>query len=328
MSRVLVTRKIPYWDEVSKPLYEAGHEVVVADQNGPIDREELKKRLEEGYDGVMTLLTEKVDEELLVHDKTKQIKVLANYAVGFDNIDLSVCGGRGIWVTNTPSDKVNESVAEHAWALMLALSRRIVEANEFMRNAAYRGWEPDIFIGQDLPGKTVGIVGMGRIGGMVARRAAGFGMKVIYFNRKRIDEQMEKEVGVEYRASLEELLKESDFVTLHVPLSRETRHLINGKNLALLKRSAFLINTARGPIVSEAEVVEALRAGTLSGYGVDVFENEPNPHPEMLQMENVVMTPHIASATVAARKDMGEIAVRNLVEGLAGRMPPNLVVAH
>jgi len=325
MSRIFVTRKIPFWEEVSKPLFDAGHEVVVAPQNSPIEKSKLMAELEKGYDGVMTLLTEKVDAEVLEHDKEKKLKIVANYAVGFDNIDVAACQARGIAVTNTPSDKVNESVAEHAWALMLALTRRVVEADEFMRNAAYRGWEPDIYIGQDMAGKTLGVVGMGRIGGMTARRAHGFGMKVVYYNRKRVEEAVEREAGVEYRENLEQLIGESDYISLHVPLTEETRHLINKSNLGKFKKSAFLVNTARGPVVDETEVVEALRAGMLAGYGTDVFENEPNPHPEMLALEKVVMTPHIASATVGARKDMGEIAVRNLVEALKGNTPPNLV---
>ncbi len=320
-----MTRKIPFWDEVARPLYEAGYEIVVREENSPIARSEIEIEIEKGYDGMLTLLTDKIDSELLEHDKNKQLKIIANYAVGFDNIDVEVCRARGVMVTNTPSDKVNESVAEHTWTLMLALSRRVVEAHEFMRNAAYRGWEPDIFLGQDLVGKTVGIVGMGRIGEMVARREKGFGMKVLYFNRRRIEIEIEKELGVDYRASLEDLLRESDYVSLHVPLTPETRHLINGKNLALFKKGAFLVNTARGPVVNETEVVEALRAGMLGGYATDVYENEPNPHPELLGMANVIMTPHIASATVAARRDMGEIAVKNLVEGLGGKQPSNMV---
>ena len=313
------------WDEVAKPLFEAGHEVVVAPQTSPIGRKDLEMELEKGYEAMLTLLTEKVDADLLTHDKDNRLKVIANYAVGFDNIDVEACRLRGIAVTNTPSEKVNESVAEHAWALMLALTRRVVEADGFMRNAAYRGWEPDIFLGSDMAGKTLGVVGMGRIGGMAARRARGFAMRVVYYNRKRVDEGVEREAGVEYRDNLDAMIGESDYVSLHVPLTSETRHLINKNNLGKFKRSGFLINTARGPIVDEAEVVEALRAGMLAGYGTDVYENEPNPHPEMLGMEKVVMTPHIASATVGARRDMGEIAVRNLLTALAGEVPPNSV---
>lgn len=312
------------WEEVSKPLYEAGHEVIVKDINRPITRDELIVEMEKGYDAMMILLTEKIDESLLSHDKGN-LKIVANYAVGYDNIDVVACGKRNILVSNTPCDEVNESVAEFTWTLMLALARRTNEASEFMRNAAYRGWEPDIFIGSDLRDRVLGIVGMGRIGGMVARRAMGFGMKVLYYNRKRADEALEKEMQVEFREKLEQILAESDFVTLNVPLTPETRHMINGRSLALFKKGAFLINTARGPIVSETEVAEALRAGMISGYGADVFENEPDPYAELLQMENVILTPHIASATVGARRKMGELAVGNIVAVLAGQTPPNLV---
>lgn len=319
MARVFVTRKFPMWDELSKPLYEAGHEIVINPKSAKIDRTELEAELEKGYDGMITLLTDKIDAEVLSYDKANRLKIIANYAVGFDNINLPDCQIKNIQVSNTPCDEVNESVAEFSWALMLALARRINEGGEFMRNAAYKGWEPDIFIGEDMREKTLGIVGMGRIGGMVARRAAGFGMKVIYYNRSKQD------VDIEYKAKLEDLLAEADFVSLHVPLTEGTRHLINGKNLPLFKKTAYLVNTARGPVVDEAEVVEALRAGMIAGYGADVFENEPDPHPELLQMENVVLTPHIASATHLARRKMGELAIMNLMEGLAGRVPPNAV---
>lgn len=325
MAKIFVTRKLPFWAEVSGPLYDAGHEVTVADQNQPLERGKLLAAAAGGYDVIMSLLTDKIDAEFLAADVNKTIKLVANYAVGYDNIDVQACRDRSVWVTNTPSDMVNESVAEHAWALLMCLSRRIVEANDFMRNAAYRGWEPEIFIGEDMVGKTLGIVGMGRIGGMAARRAHGFGMKVIYYNRTRIDETKEKEYGVEYREQLNDLLKEADYISLHVPLTAETRHLINGKNLPLMKKTAILVNTARGPVVNEVEVAEALRAGMISAYGADVFETEPNPYAELLQMENVIMTPHIASATRSARIDMGNIAVRNIVEALSGKTPGNLV---
>ncbi len=310
MAKVFLTRKIPYWETIGKPLYEAGHEVVVAEQNHAIERAELIRRLGEGYEGLLCLLTDKIDTEVL--EAGKNLKIVANYAVGYDNVDVGACKAKNVWVTNTPSEKVNESVAEHAWALMLCLSRRITEANDFMRNAAYRGWEPEIFVGNDMAGKTLGIIGMGRIGTMVAKRAEGFGMNVIGFGRSS-------------ELSLEQVIRQSDFVSLHVPLTAETRHLINGKNLGWFKKTAYLVNTARGPVVDEAEVAEALRAGLLAGYGADVFENEPNVFPELLQMENVVLTPHIASATVAARIEMGEIAVKNIIEALSGKRPTNSV---
>jgi len=320
MAKVFVSRKIPFWDELSKPLLDAGHEVVVYPNHKPITREELETEVEKGYDGLLILLTEKIDEGLLAHDKDGRLKFISNYAVGFDNIDVPACQKRNIIVSNTPSDEVNESVAEFAWSLMLSLTRRLPEAGEFMRNAAYRGWDPDIFMGRDMKGKVLGIVGMGRIGGMTARRAEGFGMKIIYYNRKPAEG-----MNYEYKGNLDDLLKEADYISLHVPLTAETRHLINGKNLPLFKKTAILVNTARGPVVDEHEVGEALRAGFIAGYGADVFENEPDPHPELLLMENVLLTPHIASATVEARRKMGELAVVNLMEGLAGRIPPNAI---
>jgi len=298
--KIFVTRKLPFWEEVGKPLLDAGHEI----QFGKL------ADLEATSEGLLCLLTDKITEEVLT--KAPKLKIIANYAVGFDNIDVSACKARNILVTNTPSEAVNESVAEMAWTLMLALSRRLLEANEFMRNAAYRGWEPDIFLGEDLKGKTLGVIGTGRIGSLVSKRAEGFGMKVLGFSRSS-------------GTSLEDVISGSDYVTLHLPLSPETTHLINKNNLHLFKKTAFLVNTARGPIVDEAEVVEALRAGFIAGYGADVFEHEPDPHPELLQMENVILTPHIASATRSARIDMGKIAVANLLAGLAGQTPANLV---
>lgn len=291
---------MPFWDEEVRPLIDAGHEI----KFGKLEE------LDDSYDGLLCLLTDKITPAVL--EKGKNLKVIANYAVGFDNIDVAACKARNIWATNTPSEAVNESVAEMAWTLMLALSRRLGEASQFMRNAAYTGWEPDIFVGADMKGKTLGIVGMGRIGSMVARRAVGFEMKVISFSRSG-------------PLKLEEVLAQSDYVTLHVPLTPETTHLINGKNLTLFKKTAYLVNTARGPVVNEAEVAEALRAGYLAGYAADVLENEPHPHPELLQMENVILTPHIASATSAARRDMTRIAVQNLLQGLAGQAPQNMV---
>lgn len=298
MAKILVTRKIPYWEELSKPLMDAGYEVVLGNL----------LQLDETFDGLLCLLTDKVTVPVL--EKGTGLKIIANYAVGYDNIDVAACKARNIMVTNTPCDEVSESVAEFTWTLILALARRLNEAGEYMRNAAYHGWEPDIFVGTDLSGKTLGIIGKGRIGSRVESRAVGFGMKVISFDRGQ---------------KLEEFLPQCDVVTLHVPLTPETKHLINGKNLPLFKKGALLVNTARGPVVFEEEVAQALRAGMLGGYGADVFENEPNPYAELLQMENVILTPHIASATVSARKAMGRLAVQNLVEGLSGKTPSNLV---
>ncbi len=298
MSKILVTRKIPYWDELSKPIFDGGHEVIF----GKLDL------LDGSFDGLLCLLTDKVDSAVL--DRANGLKIIANYAVGYDNIDVATAASKNIMVTNTPCDEVSESVAEFSWTLILALARRLNEAGEYMRNAAYHGWEPDIFVGMDLASKTLGIIGKGRIGSRVESRAVGFGMKILNFERG---------------GKLEEFLPQCDVITLHVPLTAETRHLINGKNLPLFKKGALLVNTARGPVVNEEEVAQSLRAGMIGGYGADVFENEPSPYAELLQMENVILTPHIASATVSARRAMGTIAVMNLVQGLSGQTPSNVI---
>ena len=226
-------------------------------------------------------------------------------------------------VTNTPSDEVNEAVAEHAWALMLALARRIVEADESVKRGAYKGWEPNIFLGVNMVGKTLGIVGLGRIGTMVAERAKGWNMRVLYNKRNR-DEEAERKYQVEF-ADLDKLLAESDFVTLHVPLTPETTHMMNKGTFAKMKKGAILVNTARGPVVEEYDLVNALRDGHLAGAGLDVFDNEPNVNPELINMENVILTPHIASATWEAREKMGQQAVDAIFDTLSDKKPQNLV---
>lgn len=310
--KVFVTRKVPLWDELSKPLVEAGHTVVVYHNNHRIERKELEVELEKGYDGLLCLLTEKIDSELLEHDGNKQLKVVANYAVGFDNIDVSACSARGVVATNTPSDVVNESVAEFTFTMILNLAKNFLPAADFAKNVGYKGWEPDVFLGMNLTGKTLGVIGVGRIGKMVAQRAGGFGMMVLAYSRNS---------GLK----LEEVLAQSDVVTLHVPLTTETKHMMNSRTFALMKPGAVLINTARGPVVDEADLVTALKSGRLGGVALDVWDNEPTPRPELVEMENVILTPHVASATYEARRSMGTIAVENLVAALAGKVPPNVV---
>lgn len=298
--KILVTKKIPFWEEIKKPLVEAGHELVL----GKLDD------LNETYEGLLCLLTDKITAEVL--GKGKGLKIIANYAVGFDNIDLSASSRQALLVTNTPCDQVNESVAEFAWTLILALSNQLLPAAAFAKNIGYRGWEPDIFLGQLLKGKTLGVIGTGRIGGLVQARAEAFGMKVLGYSRSS---------GLK----LEEVLGQCDYVSLHVPLTAETTHLMNEQTFGQMKQGAYLINTARGPVVDEVALVYALKTGKIAGAALDVWENEPNPRPELIEMENVILTPHIASATFEARRAMGEAAVKNLVEGLSGRTPPNLV---
>jgi glyoxylate reductase len=319
MSKIFVTRKIP-GDHIEK-LKSAGYEVEVSEFDRPLTGEELVEKVK-GVDGLLCLLTDRVDGDLM-DAAGPQLKIISNYAVGFDNIDMKAATDRQIPVCNTPSDEVNEAVAEHTWALILSLARRIVEADEATRRGGYRGWEPDTFLGVSIIGKVLGVVGLGRIGSMVARRARGYNMTLLY-NKHSPDLEAEKELGIKF-ATLDEILAQSDFVTLHVPLTEETRHMINKETLHKMKKGAFLVNTSRGPVVDEHELVEALRSGHLGGAALDVYDNEPNIDPELLGMENVVLTPHIASATREARSKMGEQAVSAIIAALGGKRPDNLV---
>ena len=317
--KIFVTREIP--GEHLKKLSTEGNEVEVSKFNRPLKAEELLEKAKEA-DALLTLLSDKINGDV-IDAIGPQLKMVSNYAVGFDNINIEEATNRGVVVTNTPSDEVNESVAEHSWALMLALSRRVVESDEATRRGAYKGWEPDIFVGQNMMGKTLGIVGLGRIGTMVARRAKGWQMKVLY-NKRKPDKAKESELGIEYR-DLDALLAESDYVTLHVPLTEETRHMIKKETLSKMKKGSFLVNTARGPVVDEHDLVKALRDGRLGGAALDVFDNEPNINPELVSMENVILTPHIASATFEARNKMGEQSVNAILDTLSNNKPENLV---
>jgi glyoxylate reductase len=317
--RVFVTRKIP--SKALETLTHSGHEVEVSQFDRILASQEL---IEKGKnaDALLSLLTDKITAEVM-DQLGPQVKIISNYAVGFDNIDIPAATERGIVVCNTPCDEVNESVAELTWALILALARRVVEADEVTKRGAYKGWEPAVFLGQVLKGKTLGIVGMGRIGTMAARRAKGFDMKVLYTKRSR-DEEAEKETGAEF-VEMDRLLQDSDFVSLHVPLNDETRGMMNTDTFSKMKQGAILINTARGPVVKEQDLVEFLRNGHLGGAGLDVYENEPIINPELVGMENVILTPHIASATHEAREAMGKLAVDAILQTFEGQQPPNIV---
>lgn len=316
--KIFVTRQLP--GDPTKKLIEAGHEVVVSDVNRPLTEEELLEKIK-GVDVILSLLTDKIDGDV-IDACGPQLKMVSNYAVGFDNIDLKAATDRGVVVTNTPCDEVNVAVAEHTFALILNLARRIGEADRATKEGGYKGWEPAIFLGQTLKGKTLGIVGMGRIGGMVATFAKGFNLNILY-NKREPDPKLEQELGAKF-ASIDDLLANSDIVTLHVPLTEETRHMINKDSLSKMKKGAILVNTARGPVVAEGDLVEALRTGQLGGVGLDVFDNEPDINPELLGMENVILTPHIASATHEARDKMGELAVTAILDVASGKEPQNL----
>lgn len=316
---IFVSRQLPTTKLVD--LKNSGHEVIISEFNRPLTSEEFLERAK-GKDAVLSLLTDKIDGEVM-DAIGPQLKIISNYAVGFDNINIQEATDRGIVVTNTSCSEVDEAVAEHTWALISGLLRRVVEADEATKRGAFKGWEPDIFLGSSLSGKTLGIVGLGNIGTMVAHRALGFKMNVIYNKRNR-DMECEEKLGVKF-SSLDSLLSDSDIVSLHVPLNEETRHMINKDSLAKMKKGSYLINTARGAVVDEHDLVDSLRSGHLIGAGLDVFDNEPNIDPELVGMENVILTPHIASATREARERMGELAVSAILSTLNNDIPANIV---
>lgn len=295
------------------------YEVVVW-KDKDISREDLLKGVK-GVVGIISLLTEKIDAEVM-DAAGPQLKAISNYAVGFDNIDVPAATKRGICVTNTPG-VLTESVAEEVIAFALSLFRRIVEGDRFIRSGKFKGWEPDLLLGTGLKDKTMGIVGLGRIGRWTARMSRALGMKVIYFNRHR-DEEFEEEYEVAYH-TLDQLLEKADVVSLSVPLTEETRHLISERELKLMKPSAILVNTARGPIVDQEALIMALKERWIAGAGLDVFEDEYDVPEALRNLPNTVLTPHTASATVEARVAMARIVVDNMTDAIEDRQPSCLV---
>ncbi|HKQ01922.1 MAG TPA: D-glycerate dehydrogenase [Actinomycetes bacterium] len=318
MPAVLVTRGVP--GPVREHL--AGRcRLEVWEGDGVMPRAELLERVE-GKDGLLSMLTDRVDGELL--DRAGPgLAVVANYAVGFDNLDLEACTARGVLATNTP-DVVTEATADMTWALLLAAARRVADGDRFLRDRRPWVWGPEFFLGFEVHGKTLGVIGFGRIGRAVARRAAGFGMPILYTARHRLPAAEEAALGVAWRA-LDELLTEADFVTIHTGLSAATRHLIGAAELARMKPTAVLVNTARGPIVDESALAAALAAGELGAAGLDVFEHEPEVHPGLLELDNVTVVPHLGTSTLETRVAMGMTAADNLLAALEGRRPPNLL---
>ncbi len=296
-------------------------EVDLWDGEGAMPRDRLLERVA-GKVGAITLLTEKVDGELL-DAAGPQLVIVANYAVGFDNIDVDECTKRGVLATNTP-DVLTETTADTAWALLMAAGRRIAEGDRFLRSGTPWIWGPEMMLGTDVHGKVLGVVGFGRIGQSVARRAKGFGMSVRYYDVFRPSSDVERELNAEYR-ELDELLAEADFISIHVALTPETRHLFGSEQFRKMKPTAVLVNTSRGPVIDETALVEALRTGELFAAGLDVFEREPEVHPGLLELDNATVIPHLGSATVETRDAMGFLAVENLTAALEGRRPPTLV---
>lgn len=310
--RIFITRRIP---EVGiKMLQDKGYTVDIYPKDRIMSQKELVRALKKGnYDAVLCLLTDKINSKVFA--AAPAAKLYANYASGYDNIDITEAKKRGITVTNAPANLSSDSVAQHAFALMLTLATRTVEADEYIRKGKYKGWEPMNFIGTDIFGKTIGLVGAGRIGERLAHYARAMGLKVIYTDVVRND-RIEKECGAEYCASVEELLPQADFVSLHVPLLDSTKHLMNEKRISLMKPTSFLVNTSRGPVVDEKALVKALQKGIIAGAGLDVFEFEPKLAPGLAKLQNVVLTPHIASASVEARNEMAKVAAENVINFL------------
>lgn len=319
--KVYITRDIP--DEGPRTLMKAGFELTISEKDGVLTKRELVEALaEKPYDGVLCLLTDAIDKD--VFDSAPTAKIFANYAVGFNNVNLADARERGVTITNTP-DVLTDTVAEHTVALMLAATSRIAEGDRYVREEKFTGWAPKLLLGADLKGKTLGLLGAGRIGTRVAQIASrGLLMKVLYYDVKR-NESLEKETGAEFIAEPEALLSASDIVTIHVPLLPETRHFMDERRLSLMKRGAYLINTSRGPVIDERALVNALAAGVIAGAALDVYENEPELAPGLSVLQNVVLTPHIASATTEARQAMSRVAAENLIAYFEGRTPPNIV---
>lgn len=329
MPKIFITRPIP---EIGiKMLRDKGYEVFVNERakDRPADKEEILAILRQAqgevkpFDALLSVLTEKIDAEIM-DAGLPILKIIANYAVGFDNIDLESAKQKNIMVTNTPG-VLTDTVAEHTFALMLAISHRIVEADKFTRAGLYHTWGPMLLLGSDLSGKTLGVVGLGRIGSRVAFHAnKGFGMKVLYTDVKK-DDVFERELGAQFFENVDDLLPLSDFVSLHVPLLESTRHLIDERRLKLMKSGAYLVNTSRGSVIDEKALAKALKENWIRGAAIDVFEKEPKVEPELLKLNNIILTPHIASATEETRNKMAELAAKNIIEALEGRMPPNLI---
>lgn len=319
MNRVFVTQPIP--EPGVSMLKRARFQVSVYPKDEIIPRQALLKGVK-GVQAILCMLTNRIDDTVL-RTAGKNLKIVANMAVGLDNVDLTACKKRKVIVTNTPG-VLTDAVAEHTLVLMMTIARRIAEADRFTRLGKYNGWGPNLLLGSEIKGKTLGIVGLGRIGFGVAERAVrGMGMKVIY-NDIKPNFDFEKQFGGQFR-KLDQLLREADFVSLHLPLLPATRHLISARQFAIMKKTAYLINTSRGPIVDEKALVVALKNKKIAGAAIDVFEFEPELAPGLANLENVILTPHIASATIEARGAMARLAAENIIAVFEGRSPPSAV---
>jgi len=314
---VFVTRKIP---KVGLSEITGRYDTEVNPESRRLNKDEIIQGVK-GKDALLCTLTDMIDEDII--QEGTSLKVISNYAVGYDNIDVEAATRRGIAVTNTPG-VLTDATAELAFGLMLTVARNMVKGDRFVRKDSFEGWDPTLMVGSELKGKTLGIIGMGNIGSAVAEKSAAFGMDLIYHNRSRV-ECVEKELGADY-VEMEDLLERSDFVSLHVPLNEETNGMIGWHELEVMKDSAYLINTARGEVVDEEALIEALRSKKIAGAGVDVFADEPyGANPDYYDLKNVVLTPHLGSASRRARGGMARMAADNLIAVLEGRVPENIV---
>jgi len=316
--RVFITRKIPITG--IDRLRAEGCDVLVRESPEIPTGDELVGCVR-GREAILSLLTDPVDSSVI--EAGEDLKIIANYAVGYDNIDVAAATERGIIVTNTPG-VLTDTTADMAWTLLMATARRVVEADGYTRAGKFKRWEATLLLGSDVYGKTLGVIGLGRIGRAVARRSLGFGMRVLYHSRNRVEPEVEGELGAEY-VDLETLLRESDFVSIHTPLTPETGHLIGGRELDMMKSTSYLINTSRGPVVEERALADALASGSIAGAGLDVYEEEPQVYPGLLELDNVVLSPHIGSASVETRSRMSVMAADNIIAAMRGEKPPNIV---
>lgn len=315
---VFITRKIP--EEGVNILKTVCQKVEVNPHDRPLTYDELLKEAK-GRDAIITMLSDRIDARLM--QEAANLKIVANYAVGYDNIDVKAATAKGIVVTNTPG-VLTDSTADMAWALLFSITRRIVEGDKLSRAGKFTGWAPMMLLGGDLVGKTLGIIGAGRIGTAMAMRSRGWNMRVLYMTQQSRNAVLEEMLGAQ-RVNLEMLLRQSDFISLHAPLSEKTRHLIGAKELSLMKRTAYLINTGRGAVIDEAALVHTLRNKQIAGAGLDVYEEEPKLKPGLAELDNVVLAPHLGSATVETRTKMSLMAAENIIAVLNKQRPPNCV---
>ncbi|MBW1898148.1 MAG: D-glycerate dehydrogenase [Deltaproteobacteria bacterium] len=315
--KVYITRRIP---EIGIDLLKEKFEVKIFFENRRVDKTLLIREIED-CNAMISLLSDKIDEEVL--DAAGNLKIVANYAVGYNNIDIQAAKSRKIMVTNTPGVLTN-ATGEIAFALLITLTRKIIEADRFTRRGKFIGWDPLLYLGDELNAKTIGIIGMGRIGRDMALKCRAFGMNVIYYNRKPVDKNIEKELQAAY-VNFEELLENSDVISVHTPLADETFHMLEEKAFGRMKKGVYIINTSRGEVIDEKVLVHELKSGKVKGAGFDVYEFEPEITRDLLTMNNVVLLPHIGSATIETRNKMSEMAAENVIAALEGRRPENLV---